>query len=272
MFTSIVFTAVLASSSVLLSHAIVTPNEPGPGEVFNQGTKCHIGWAGDTDSGSTTAWKNMAIELMTGSNEKMVHVTTVATQQDGTVPGVWDYDCPEVTPNSDIYFYQFTSAGTTNVTWTTRFTIAGADGSTTPPTQTEKASDGTTIGIGNGALVDPSTAVGPPTFDTTNTTTGGSAAGGSSGTNSASVADPNSGSSAPSGTPSNTANNASQKPSGTAGQTSAPKSSAPSNSSAAPSQSGSSAAVAVGPMVLDARVWPFVVALTACASAFTILL
>ncbi|KAF7356992.1 hypothetical protein MVEN_01035800 [Mycena venus] len=262
MFTSIVFTAVLASSSVLLAHADVTPNEPGPGEVFNQGAKCHVGWAGDTNS--TTTWKNMAIELMTGSNEKMVHLTTVATGQDGTVNGVFDYDCPEVTPNSPIYFYQFTSGETSVIAWTTRFTIAAADGSTTPATQTEKASDGTTVGIGNGALVDPSTAVGPPTF---NTSTGSS-----SGTNSAS-ADPNSASNAPNAPSSTPSNNASQKPSGTAGQTSgSPKSSAPSNSNAAPSQSGSSAAVAVGPMVLDTRVWPFVVALTACASAFTILL
>jgi hypothetical protein len=111
MFTSTVFTAVLASSAVLLSNAIVTPNAPGPGDSFNQGTKCSLSWAGDTVS--TTAWANMAIELMTGKNEAMVHVTSqlyfapapichltiriaVATGQDGTKEGSFSYDCPEV--------------------------------------------------------------------------------------------------------------------------------------------------------------------------------
>jgi len=273
MFTSIVFTAVVASSAVLLSNADVSPNEPGPGEVFNEGTKCHIGWGGDT--ASTTAWKNMAIELMTGPNEAMVHLTTVTTGQDGTVAGTFDYDCPEVAPNSPIYFYQFSAPGT-DFQWTTRFTIAGADGSTTNATQSEQA-NGQTVFFGTGALADPSTAVPPPTFNGTSTggsTSGSSAASGSS----ASAGGSNSASNAPSGTPSGASAGAgasagSNKSSGSgAAKTSVPQSSGPSNSASAPKQSGSSAAVAVGPMVLDTRVWPFVAALTACATAFTILL
>ncbi|KAJ7272620.1 hypothetical protein B0H12DRAFT_588674 [Mycena haematopus] len=253
MFTSIVFTAILTSSAVLLSQAIVEPNEPGPGESFNEGTTCHIAWDGDTTSGSATAWKNMAIQLMTGPNNPMVNVTTVATGLDGTVAGTYDYTCPQVTPNAPIYFYQFTSGGTPNITWTTRFTIAGADGSSVNATQSEQA-DGQTVFFGTGALVDPSTAVPPPTFNSTSSSSSGS----SDSSNLPSVPNSSSGSSNPSST-------------GGASKTSASASASGSSSSASsPAHSGSSAAVAVGPM--DTRVWPFVAALAACAMTFTILL
>ncbi|KAJ6581067.1 hypothetical protein B0H19DRAFT_1113499 [Mycena capillaripes] len=261
MFTSIVFTAVLASSAILRSQAIVDPNEPGPGESFNQGTTCHIGWAGD-DSG-TDAWKNMAIELMSGPNEAMVHLTTVAQNQDGSTTGVFDYPCPEVTPNSQIYFYQF-SAAKQNFTWTGRFTIAGTDGSSTPPTESGPALDAQKNPVlwGKGALVDPSTAVAAPTFDSTTTdnSTSASGSGPSSSSNSAPV------------TPSSTSNTPNTPSKSSSGSSSPAKSSSPSVSGSAPQNSESSAAIAVGPMALDTRVWPFVTALTASALAFTILL
>ncbi|KAK7031503.1 hypothetical protein R3P38DRAFT_817917 [Favolaschia claudopus] len=253
---STVFAAVLASSAILLSNAEVAPNAPGPNDVFNEGTKCHISWAGD--SAGTDAWKDMAIELMTGANEKMVHITTVATKQDGTKDGVFDYDCPEVTPNSKIYFYQFTSGGTPNVTWTTRFLLAGADGSSTPPTETEKGANGEDVGYGTGALKDPSTAVAAPTF---NNDPSNSASGGSS--NSAVL--PGSSSSAPSN-PASASNSQSSAPS-------RPSSPSGSGSGSSPSPSASNnAAAALGPMASNVHVLPFVAALTACAAAFTILL
>ncbi|KAJ6478516.1 hypothetical protein C8R47DRAFT_1138595 [Mycena vitilis] len=265
MFTSIVFTAVLISTA----RAIITPNEPGPGEVFNQGTTCHIGWAAD-DAGSDE-WASFAIELMTGPNEAMVHITTVAQEQDGTKAGTFDFTCPEVTPNSPIYFYQFSSGGTADLTWTGRFTIAGADGSSTPATETEKASDGTTVLWGKGALTDPSTAVAAPTFNSTSgsSASGGASASGASGGSSASASVPVLPStSAPAGSSAAPASGAATRAASTA------KSSTPasSGSSSAPQTSGSSAAVALGPMVLDTRMWPFAAALTACAMGFTILL
>ncbi|KAJ7173648.1 hypothetical protein C8R46DRAFT_119190 [Mycena filopes] len=253
MFTSIVFTTVLASSALLVS-AIVDPNEPGPGDVFNQGAKCNVGWAGD-DSG-TDAWKNMAIELMTGPNEKMIHITTVAQNQDGSVAGTFNYDCPEVTPNSPIYFYQFTAAGTANFTWTGRFSIAAPDGTTTPAKETEQ-SNGQTVLWGTGALVDPSTAVAAPIFNTSGSSSGAGAPSGASSAPSAPISSP----SAPV-SPSHTSSG------------STPSNSKASNASgsAAPAQSsGSSAAMAAGPIALE-RVWPFVAALTASALGFTILL
>lgn len=66
----------------------------------------------------------------------------------------------QVTPNAPIYFYQFSSpVAPTNLTWTGRFTIAGTDGSSTTASET---TDG--IAWGNGALVDPSSAVAAPSY------------------------------------------------------------------------------------------------------------
>jgi hypothetical protein len=162
MFSRNVFTALLALSAPLSTFADVTPSEPGPGDVSNAGQPCNIVWSGDRpDSGVN--WKNMAIELMTGDNLNMVHITTVATGQDGSVDGKFSYTCPEVTPNSAIYFYQFTAPGAINATWTTRFTIASATGATTPPANANQPGPGgAAIPWGVGALVDPSKAVAAP--------------------------------------------------------------------------------------------------------------
>lgn len=111
----------------------------------------------------------MTIQLMTGDNYNMVHITTVATGRDGTADGTFDWICPEVIPNSAIYFYQFRSPHTPNYQWTTRFTIASSTGQTTPPTNNTQP-NGANIPWGTGALKDPSTAVPAPVFPTTTTT------------------------------------------------------------------------------------------------------
>jgi len=152
----------LAFASPILVHADMTPSEPGPGSVFNAGSKCRITWQGDADS--PTAWKEMAIQLMSGSNLAMVHITTVATDQDGTKDGTFEYTCPEVNPYSAIYFYQFTSPHSSVKTWTTRFTIASATGDTTPPANPKQPGSGDPIPWGIGNLVDQSKAVPAPAF------------------------------------------------------------------------------------------------------------
>lgn len=162
MVASTLFALLAASASTLLVRADVTPSAPGPGSVFKEGDNCQITWKGDADS--KTVWKDMSIELMTGDNFNMVHLTTVANNQDGTVDGQFQYPCPEVTPNAAIYFYQFSTANTPNLTWTTRFTIAGADGSTTEPTESTQPGTNAAIPWGTGALKDPSKATPPPSF------------------------------------------------------------------------------------------------------------
>jgi len=163
MFAARTFAALLAIAAPLLTRADVTPSEPGPGDVFKAGQTCQTTWLADTDS--PNVWKDMSIELMTGTNLQMVHLTTIASGQDGTVGGKFEFPCPEVNPYSAIYFYQFSSLHTTVKTWTTRFTIASPDGqSVDPPNATQPASNGTIENIpwGVGALVDTSKATPPP--------------------------------------------------------------------------------------------------------------
>ena len=51
----------------------VFPNFPAA-DVQTTGQTCHIAWAKDT--ASTTAWKDMTIQLMTGDNFNMIHLTS----------------------------------------------------------------------------------------------------------------------------------------------------------------------------------------------------
>lgn len=74
MFSTKTFVALLVFVAPFLVRAVVTPTGPSPGAVYNEGSSCPITWKGDTDS--NTIWKNMAIQLMSGSNLNMVPVTS----------------------------------------------------------------------------------------------------------------------------------------------------------------------------------------------------
>ncbi|GAA5941269.1 hypothetical protein JCM10213_007469 [Rhodosporidiobolus nylandii] len=128
--------AVTAASMAALGRSQVVPTAPGPNDVFR--------WNLDT----TNTWTNFSITLKTGANLNMITLEEVVSGLDGTTgTGEYSWTCPEVTPNSKIYFYAFEQAGE-DQSWTTRFTIAAADGSTTDPTNT---TDG--IAWGTGRLV-----------------------------------------------------------------------------------------------------------------------
>ncbi|KIK05660.1 hypothetical protein K443DRAFT_334822 [Laccaria amethystina LaAM-08-1] len=246
MFTTSTLTFLLALASPLLIRADVTPSEPSPGESFNAGSPCTVGWIGDTVS--TTTWKNMAIELMTGDNFNMVHLTTVATNQDGTVDGHFQFTCPEVTPYSAIYFYQFTSSLTTDATWTGRFTIASPTGASSPPPNATQPDTGDAIPWGTGALNDPSNAVAAPSLSgsgaTPTTASGASLSRSASSTAHSSMSSISSSSS----------------------------SSVSSSSSAASASSTSASSGVAGKMIIDSRVWATMVSLGASAMAFMLLL
>ena len=68
------FVALLVFATPFLVRADVVPTTPAPGTVYNEGSPCLIAWNGDTSS--TTLWKGMAIELMTGSNTDMLFLTS----------------------------------------------------------------------------------------------------------------------------------------------------------------------------------------------------
>ncbi|OXG33169.1 hypothetical protein C367_00890 [Cryptococcus neoformans Ze90-1] len=84
---------------------------------------------------------------------QMVPLATVATGIDGTSATSFSFPAPDVNPYSKIYFLQFTNGGNmTGATWTTRFTIAGSDGSPTEPTNTTDF-QGQPVGWGTGELL-----------------------------------------------------------------------------------------------------------------------
>ncbi|EJD41798.1 hypothetical protein AURDEDRAFT_115366 [Auricularia subglabra TFB-10046 SS5] len=146
--------AVAVAASLALSRAQVTPSEPAPGRDFQIGGTCEISWTPDTSG----TWGTTYIQLMTGSNDQMVHLTTVH-QFDGTSSAqtTFTYTCPDVTPHSAIYFYQFTSTGTDSPQWTGRFSISN-NHDLVAPAQTDAAG----IPYGTGALTDPASAVAAP--------------------------------------------------------------------------------------------------------------
>ncbi|KAG7100244.1 hypothetical protein E1B28_002018 [Marasmius oreades] len=153
------FLSALAFSPLVRTQA--TPTEPGPGTVFRQGQTCRTVWTGDKDG----KWGNMAVELMTGSDLQMVHLTTVGEGLDGNKDGKLEFDCPEVNPYSAIYFLQFSAPEGSGFQWATRFTIADKDGNSVPPPE-DTQPNGKKIGWGNGKLVDEKSAKPPPSFQT----------------------------------------------------------------------------------------------------------
>ncbi|KAF9465561.1 hypothetical protein BDZ94DRAFT_1288716 [Collybia nuda] len=258
MFRKLTLTALLASASFLAVRADVVPSVPGPGVVYNSGATCRIEWDGDKDS--NTVWKNMSIQLMTGSNFEMVHLTTVASGQDGTASGFFEHPCPAVTPFSAIYFYQFTSPLATEKTWTTRFTIASPTGATVPPANPTQPGTNAAIPWGVGALADPSTAVPPP-------------AGVDASAPSGSVPGPSSVSSTdtvpatPTVTPINTP---SIHPTNSATNTSASHSATPSTSANSTIGTSANNNAALGSATIDSRMWKVAIALGASTMTFAL--
>ncbi|KZO92867.1 hypothetical protein CALVIDRAFT_566976 [Calocera viscosa TUFC12733] len=120
--------ALLLLSLLPAALGIIVPTTPDSSGVYPSGTNCPIAWTQDT----TGVWDSFTIELMTGPNNPMVSLEVVASGLDGTDAGIasFSYPCPTVDINAPIYFYQFTQPGVSNITWTTRFTIASASGST----------------------------------------------------------------------------------------------------------------------------------------------
>ncbi|KAJ8096324.1 hypothetical protein PM082_011482 [Marasmius tenuissimus] len=124
------FVVVVAGLSAIVAvRGDAIPIAPGPGAVFNQGSKCSTSWVGDKDG----KWANMKIQLMTGDNFQMIELATVATGLDGNKDGTFEFDCPAVNPYSAVYFFQYTAPGGSGPQWATRFAIADKDGKTVPP-------------------------------------------------------------------------------------------------------------------------------------------
>ncbi|KAK4683685.1 hypothetical protein P7C73_g6547, partial [Tremellales sp. Uapishka_1] len=145
----------LALPFMLPALAAITPTSPDASTVVKVGDSIDALWTADT----TGTWTDVEIQLMTGDNYQMVALETLASGLDGTSTTTFSAVAPDVSPYSKIYFLQFTEGGNVSTaTWTTRFTIAGADGSTTDPTNsTVYPSSTTPVQWGTGVLVSNST-------------------------------------------------------------------------------------------------------------------
>ncbi len=65
----------LTGKPVLAAQDIVpgiVPSAPGPGDVFREGGKCTLSWTPDPAG----LWKETNVELMSGDNWNMVHITS----------------------------------------------------------------------------------------------------------------------------------------------------------------------------------------------------
>jgi len=142
--------------------AAPTPLTPVPAPA---GGNCVISWTPDP----TGTWKDTVIELMTGDNENMIHLTTVTnTTVDTTsgAPATLTWTCPDVSLYAAVYFYQFSHVEEPSaLTWTTRWAIESPTGQiVAPPNATQP--DGTAIPWGVGLLTDISQAKPAPSYIT----------------------------------------------------------------------------------------------------------
>jgi len=157
----------LTAVSIVLAFAASVLAQPSPltPATADEGANCVISWSPDT----TGTWTQTNIQLMGGSNLQMIPITTVATVDTTSASATtYTWPCPAVTPNSAIYFYQFSHSTEPNVLqWTTRFAIASTTGAVTAPANSvQPDAMHSAIPWGIGALVDPSTAKPAPAYIT----------------------------------------------------------------------------------------------------------
>ncbi|CAD7068259.1 unnamed protein product [Tilletia caries] len=116
--------------------ATFTPTAPGPGDVYKVDTPIPIQWQPDT-SGSSKWNQLTVVGVIDGTDASTTSLSWTA---------------PAVDPYSAIYFFQFDHGGDSQLEpqWTTRFSIADADGqTTTPPNANQPGSkDGIAWGVG----------------------------------------------------------------------------------------------------------------------------
>lgn len=202
------FSHLLTSAALLISLPAalgqVSPTSPDSSTVVNVGDDIKALWTAD----STGQWKDVEIQLMTGGNFDMIPLGVLGQGIDGTSTTSFSAPAPDVSPYSKIYFLQFTNGGDmTTAMWSTRFTIAGADGSTEQPTNTSNW-NGEDVQWGTGSLVGQiNTVNGGGSSNSTSTTPSNSASDPSQGSNNAMASSTPSGSaSSGTGTPSGSSN------------------------------------------------------------------
>jgi hypothetical protein len=86
------------------SDAGVAPSEPSPEFVVKIGGDINSMWV--LNENTDQQWTNMTIELMTGSNFNMVHLSYVGQGINAVNSTVHNFRAPMVHPTGQIYFLQ----------------------------------------------------------------------------------------------------------------------------------------------------------------------
>ncbi|EST06625.1 Ser-Thr-rich glycosyl-phosphatidyl-inositol-anchored membrane family [Kalmanozyma brasiliensis GHG001] len=221
------------------SSSASTPVSPLTPSVTDEGSPLLIQW----DTTTSQAWKSMEIKFMTGSNQNMTELFTVATGVDGTSSGAGQlrWTAPNVSPNSGIYFFQFTHNGQ-DPTWTTRFAIADTNGAVTTPPNARQP-EGPAIPWGTGRIVSGAVSASGSDSDSSSSSssTGAIAAASTSASSAAAATSSSSSASQSSSSASSSSSSASN-----AAQTSNTSSSSSSSSGSSKQSSSASTTVRVG--------------------------
>ncbi|GAA5872765.1 hypothetical protein JCM3774_005054 [Rhodotorula dairenensis] len=143
------FGGLLVPSFAGLAMGMIVPTTPtGTNTVFRAGENCTFSFERDP----TGLWKDVNVDLFSGSFGNMTNITRVASGLDGTFHHVrFVYECPEVDPPAPIYFYQFSTPSDTNRVWSERFAIASKDGIVVNP-EHDRQPNGAGEPWGNGKL------------------------------------------------------------------------------------------------------------------------
>ncbi|KAG9064598.1 hypothetical protein KI688_002856 [Linnemannia hyalina] len=183
-------TLAIAGSLISYATAYVNPINPWGDSKWIPGSKAIIEWDdANPDGPALSTNPKVDVFLMTGSDQVMVKLDTIATGINANTIRNLTYTVPTVDPIGKIYFIQVTSDAGVNA-WTTRFTITDASGNagTLAPTGVPGQNPGATgkIVSGGSGGANPatptgsnSTASGTPSTATAGTPSGTAAASGS---------------------------------------------------------------------------------------------
>ncbi|KAK3846380.1 MAG: hypothetical protein J3R72DRAFT_433685 [Linnemannia gamsii] len=170
-------TLAVVGTMVSMATAYVNPIEPWGDSKWVPGTKALIQWNDENKEGPALSTNPIVdIFLMTGSDQQMVKLATIAEKINANTIRNYTYTVPTVAPIGKIYFIQITSATGVNA-WTTRFTITDAAGNpgTLAPTGPIGSNPGATGAIVSGGGAATSTA-GPSATGGAGTPTSGAPA------------------------------------------------------------------------------------------------
>ncbi|KAF9908348.1 hypothetical protein EC991_009900 [Linnemannia zychae] len=156
-------TLAVVGSLVSMATAFVNPIDPWGETKWVPGSKVTIMWDDKNPEGPALSTNPIVdVFLMTGSDQQMVKLATIAEKVNANTQRNVTYTVPTVAPIGKIYFIQVTAENNVNA-WTTRFTITDAAGNagTLAPTGPVGSNPGATGAIVSGGAASPTASGGP---------------------------------------------------------------------------------------------------------------